>query len=105
MTAAWTPAILAVFALLFASSPVTALQTSATPMAMLMAPADTSGSDTPCDPVEMSCVRLCAVLCQGLVPTPGDVVRRVPSADVHHRLPASPLVGLEREAEDPPPRV
>jgi hypothetical protein len=65
MTTAWAPAILAVFALLFASSPVTALQTSSTPMAMLMAPADASGSDTPCDPVEMGCVRLCAVLCQG----------------------------------------
>jgi hypothetical protein len=47
MTADWAPAILAVFALLFAPSPVTAMQTSSTPMAMLMAPADACGSDTP----------------------------------------------------------
>lgn len=104
-TTAWAPAILAVFALLFASSPVTAWETPAAPMAMAMAPIDDTGSDAPCDPVKMTCARLCAVLCHGLVPTPAAVVPVTGSTDVHRRLPANPLAGMDPEAEDPPPRA
>ncbi len=102
-TAAWAPAILAVFALLFASSPVTAWETPAAAMSMPMAPADGSSPDAPCDPVKMSCARLCAVLCHGLVPTPAAAVPVAASADVHDRLPADALAGVEAGSGGPAP--
>lgn len=104
-TAAWAPAILAVFALLFASSPVMAWQTPAAPMPMAMAPADDAGSDSPCDPVKMTCARLCAVLCHGLVPTPAAIAHVTPAAGPRPWSPADPLAGVDPEAEDPPPRA
>lgn len=105
-TAAWAPAILAVFALLFASSPVMAWQTAAAPMAMSpVAPADDTGSDAPCDPVKMSCARLCAVLCHGLVPTPAGIAQVTPAASSRPWSPVDSLAGVEPEAEDPPPRA
>ncbi len=104
-TSAWAPAILAVFSLLFASSPVAAWQTPTQTVAMAMTPADESGSDAPCDPVKMTCARLCAVLCHGLVPMPASVVPVTLPADVHQSLPADPLVGVDPESEDPPPRA
>lgn len=104
-TSAWAPAILAVFSLLFASSPVLAWQTPTQTMAMAMTSADKPDSDAPCDPVKMTCARLCAVLCHGLVPMPTAVVLLAPSADVHQSLPADPLVGVDPESEDPPPRA
>ena len=104
-TAAWAPAILAVFALLFASSPVMAWQTPAAPMAMAMAPADDTGSDSPCDPVKMTCARLCAVLCHGLVPTPAAIAHLTPAAGPRPWSPVDPLAGVDPEAEDPPPRA
>jgi len=103
--AAWAPAILSVFALLFASSPVMAWQTPAAPMAMAMAPADDTGSDSPCDPVKMTCARLCAVLCHGLVPTPAAIPAVTPAAGPRPWSPVDPLAGVDPEAEDPPPRA
>ena len=103
--AAWAPAILSVFALLFASSPVMAWQTPAAPMAMAMAPADDTGSDSPCDPVKMTCARLCAVLCHGLVPTPAAIAHLTPAAGPRPSSPVDPLAGVDPEAEDPPPRA
>ena len=105
-TAAWGPAILAVFALLFASSPVLAWETPSSPtMTMAMTSADESGSDGPCDPVKITCARLCVVLCHGLVPRPAAVVPVMFPASLHRRLAVNPLLGADPESEDPPPRA
>lgn len=101
----WAPAIVAVFALLFASGPVLAWPSPAPTTAMTMTPADQSDTEAPCDPVKMTCARLCAVLCHGLVPTPAGVVPVAPPADVRHCLVAHTLTGIAPESEDPPPRA
>ena len=104
-TAAWAPAILAVLALLFASSPILAGETPVAPMAMATATVDESDSNGPCDPAKITCARLCVVLCHGLVPTPAAVVHLLSRARLGHRPAADPLVGVEPESEDPPPRT
>lgn len=104
-TAAWAPAILAVFALLFASSPVLAWETPVAPMSMVMAPVDEPDNNGPCDPAKITCARLCAVLCHGLVPTPAAVVHVLSRARLRHRAATDPLVGVEPESDDPPPRT